>query len=170
MNSKRLPGTWMVAIFTLVATGPLLAQARQIPANTILSDQFETESRISQLAATRSIVVIYSAEREAGDYLRTWYQALRAKLPTDTPLLAVADLGAVPFFVPKNAIIKQLAADYPDLSILLDWKGSLGTILAAGKSTATATVYAGSRQQMQVTGGYTAEKAGTLLEALKARP
>lgn len=115
-------------------------------------------------------MVIYSAEREAGDYLKAWHQGLKARLPADTALLAVADLGAVPFFVPKNAIIKQLAADYPDVPMLLDWKGSLGPVLAAGKSKATVTVYSGGRMLRQETGDYTAGKAVTLLEALAVKP
>jgi hypothetical protein len=51
MKNYRLHGTWLVAIFALVATVPLLAQAGQIPSNATLSDQFGTESRIGQLAA-----------------------------------------------------------------------------------------------------------------------
>lgn len=170
MKSKPLHAPWLVAIFALIATAPLLAQARQIPSNTTLSDQSGTESRIGQLAATRTMVVLYSAEREAGEYLKAWYQGLKAKLPTDAILLAVADLSAVPFFVPKNAIIKQLAADYPEVPMLLDWKGSLGPVLSAGKSKATATVYAGGRPQMQVTGEYTEAQAGRLLASLAAKP
>jgi hypothetical protein len=169
MMSIRFQGTSLVLLFALATTGPLLAQARQIPANAILSDQSGTETRIGQLAATRNLVVIYSAEREAGDYLKAWYQGLRARLPADAVLLAVADLGAVPFFVPKNAIIRQLAADYPDVPMLLDWKGSLGPMLSAGRSKATATVYSGGRLQSQVSGEYSTERAGTLLEALAAR-
>jgi hypothetical protein len=170
MMSIRFHGTSLILLFALATTGPLLAQARQIPANAILSDQSGTETRIGQLAATRTVVVIYSAEREAGDYLKAWYQGLKARLPADAILLAVADLGAVPFFVPKNAIIKQLAADYPDVPMLLDWKGSLGPVLSAGRSKATATVYSGGRLQSPASGEYSTERAGTLLEAFTARP
>jgi hypothetical protein len=170
MNNYRLHGIWLAVMLALVSASPLLAQARQIPVNTILSDQFGTEVRIGQLAATRTVVVIYSAEREAGDYLKAWYQGLKARLPADAVLLAVADLGAVPFFVPKNAIIKQLVADYPDVPMLLDWKGSLEPVLSAGKSSATATVYSGGSLQTQASGEYTTASGGTLLESLTARP
>lgn len=170
MHRKRLHTTWLVSLFSLVATVQLLAQARQIPSNATLSDQFGTEVRLGQLAVSGSLVVIYSAEREAGDYLKAWYQALRARLPADTILLAVAGLGSVPFFVPRNAIIKQLVADYPDLPILLDWQDSLGPVLSAGKSKATATSYAGGRPLMHVIGEYTATQTARLLESLTARP
>lgn len=166
MNNYRLYGTWLAVILALISAGPLLAQARQIPSNTTLSDQFGTESRVGQLGATSTLVVLYSAEREAGDYLNAWHQGLKPRLPADAILLAVADLGAVPFFVPKNAIIKQLVADYPEVPMLLDWKGTLGPALSAGKSKATVTLYSKGRPQLQLSGEYSAERASTLLEAL----
>jgi hypothetical protein len=92
MKNYRLPVTWLVVLLALVATFPLLAQAGQIPLNTTLSDQFGTESSIGQLAASRTVVVVYSAEREAGDYLKAWHQGLNTQLPADTVLLAVAKL------------------------------------------------------------------------------
>jgi len=170
MKGNHLRKSVLVMTCVLASTGFLYAQARQIPANAALADQFGNETRIGQLAATRTVVVMYSAEREAGDCLKAWFQGLKAelaqnaRLPADTVLLAVADLGAVPFFVPKNAIIKQLVADYPDVPMLLDWKGSLGLVLSAGKSKATATVYAGGRFLGQTSGEFTAEKAVPLLD------
>ena len=116
------------------------------------------------------MVVLYSAEREAGEYLNAWNQGIRARLPPDVLLNAVADLGAVPFFVPKNAIIKQLALDYPNLPILLDWKGSLGPLLSVGRYKTTASLFIGGRMQSQVIGEYSTDKAAELLGSLLVKP
>jgi len=52
----------------------------------------------------------------------------------------------VPFFVPKGAIVKQLAEEYPDLPILLDWKGVLAKPLALGKDTVLAVAFRDGKQ------------------------
>jgi hypothetical protein len=64
MMHRRFHDAWLMLLLALAGASPLLAQAGQIPPNAVLSDQFESETRLGQLAATRTLVVLYSAERE----------------------------------------------------------------------------------------------------------
>lgn len=170
MNAKELKPLWLAMILSLTASSPVFAQPRSIPGNATLSDQFGQESKIGLLSATKTLVVFYSAEREAALYLQAWYQGIKTRLPEDTVVLAVADLSAVPFFVPRNAIIRQLVSDYPGFSILLDWKGTLGSILALGKDRVSVTAYAAGRQRLQVAGEYSPALAERILAALQTGP
>ncbi len=153
-----------LAASTLV---PLRAQEQPIARNLTLSDQFGTELKLGELAAGSPIIIVYSAERDAAEYLSAWQEAIKALMPAGTRLIAAADLSAVPFFVPKGAITKQLAADYPSLPILLDWKGALSKALAPGKDKAVAAFYRGGSLILRVRGIASAAEAARLIAALR---
>ncbi|HAE21517.1 MAG TPA: hypothetical protein DCG47_04220 [Spirochaetaceae bacterium] len=174
MNTVSFPcargfqrGALIAAILALVALAPLCAQEQPIARNLALSDQFGNEMKLGELAGNGTLIIVYSAERDAADYLSAWHEAIKAILPAGTRLVAAADLSAVPFFVPKGAIIKQLAADYPALPILLDWKGSLSKALAPGKDKAVVALYRGGSQIIKVRGIASAAEAARLIAAVR---
>jgi hypothetical protein len=157
----------IAALLALCALAPLCAQEQPIAGNLTLSDQFGTELKLGELAAGSTLIIVYSAERDAADYLYAWHEAIKAVLPAGTRLVAAADLSAVPFFVPKGAITKQLAADYPGLPILLDWKGALSKALAPGKDKAVAVIYRGGSAIIRIRGVASAAEAARLIAALR---
>ncbi len=157
----------MAVLMAAYAFAPLSAQEQPIARNLTLSDQFGNELKLGELAAGSALIVVYSAERDAADYLSAWHEAIMAVLPAGTRLVAAADLSAVPFFVPKGAITKQLAADYPSLPILLDWKGSLSKALAPGKDKAVAALYRGGSLVLKLRGIASAAEAARLIAALR---
>lgn len=123
--------------------------------------------RIGELAAGATLIVAYSAERDAAAYLSAWRDAIAPRLPPGARLVAAANLSAVPFFVPKAAIIKQLASDYPSLPILLDWKGSLAKALAPGKDKAVVALYKAGALVLKVRGTASEAEAARLIVAAR---
>jgi hypothetical protein len=168
LSARALARNALISIALVIcALSPLSAQEQPIAGNLTLSDQFGAELRLGELAAAATLIIAYSAERDAADYLYAWHEAIKAVLPAGTRLIAAADLSAVPFFVPKGAIIKQLAADYPGLPILLDWKGALSKALALGKDKAVVALYRGGSVLVRVRGVASAAEAARLIAALR---
>jgi len=83
-----------------------------------LEDQFGASVDI-RIGSGKSVVMIVSEKREAAEEIAAWEKQLRL-LPSGTFLYRVANLKAIPFFVPKGSVTKDLKSNYPSMSIALD--------------------------------------------------
>lgn len=135
-TASRFRAAAILVLF--LAVFPARPSAEAVPAELALADQFGTIAAVGAATASGRWIIAYSGERDAGALLAAWVRELLAVSAEradggDVGIVAAADLSGVPFFVPKSAIVRQLAEEYPDLPLLLDWKGALGKPLGFGK-------------------------------------
>ena len=145
--------------FSMASAPAAFAQASAAPPlGTVLEDQFGNSVDVGRAMRSGRTILAVSDEREAGDRLAEWAARLRPDAPAGVVVLYVADLSAVPFFVPKSAIVKQLREDYPGLAIMLDWKGVVAKAVSLGKLKNVAEAWSGGRRVARVEGKTDAEK------------
>ena len=70
-------------------------------------------------------MILAGAQRKTPDSMQAWERALRARVAETTPIFGLSNLKKLPFFVPKNAVRKNLAELLPGTPVLLDWKGKV---------------------------------------------
>lgn len=109
------------------------------PAAAGLEDQYGRSIDL-RIGEGRPVVVIASNVREAAEEIAAWSEAL-AGLPAEVEVYRIADLKALPFFVPRGAVAKDLKDKHPDLPLLLDWKGEVSARLKAPKKTTSVLVF-----------------------------
>lgn len=93
----------------------------------VLADQFGAETDLGALSGKGNLLLLWSDLRDAGEQLEGWKGLLeQSAFPLEpSRIVAVADLAALPFFVPRFSVIASLKKDFPKLPLLLDWKGEL---------------------------------------------
>lgn len=107
---------------------------------TTLQDQFGRLTNLS-IGAGRGALVVISDRPEAADLVESWIRSL-APLPASIDPWFVADLHALPFFIPRGPIMAWLARRHPQNQILLDWTGGFCAGLAPEKNEVTVFVFA----------------------------
>jgi hypothetical protein len=127
------------AAMAAIAAAFFASAAGAAPAAASLEDQYgrAVELRIGE---GRPAVVIASDLREAAEQIAAWDDAL-AGLPAGVEVYRIADLKALPFFVPRGAVAKDLKDKYPDMPLLLDWKGEVLARLKAPRKTTSVLVF-----------------------------
>jgi hypothetical protein len=108
-------------------------------ASGVLPDQFGHEVRVG-LGEGRPVLIFSSDRRDAAELMEAWARAL-APFPLGVAAHFVADLKALPFFVPRGAVSAWLARKHPKNPILLDWTGSFSKGLAAARNDVTVLVF-----------------------------
>jgi len=103
-------------------------------------DQFGKSVNISALSASAPLLVFWSDKRDSPKFFEAWGRAL-GDLVDGTVTVAVADLKGLPFFVPRFAVTKMLARDYPTRSILVDWTGELAERHSLPKNSVAVLVF-----------------------------
>jgi len=152
-----------VAFVLAIAAGAAPAAAAPLPRDgTMLEDQLGNRIDAGPALLAGNVVVVVSNEREAAASLRAWQCALADCLPTDARIVLVADLRAVPFFVPRASVATSLRKDHPDLPILLDWKGVLCAAFDVGKAGVVVEHWQGGHRTGRVTGAPHAESLARL--------
>lgn len=86
-----------------------------------LTDQFERTHTHASVYARTPVVIVGGDQRNTGDRIGEWF----ARLGADLALVGIADLDALPFFVPRGSVRKNLCAISPRLPILCDWRGEV---------------------------------------------
>jgi len=160
MNMKKL--------FLLVST-LLLATTSSVLTEPLLSDQFGNELDIGKVLASPSVLLLHSDERDAAEQLKYLSQLVGPGVQ----IVAVADLSALPFFVPKKAVTESLKKDEPGLPIMLDWKGEIkksqklkdGNIARVYKSGRGGTEYRVEKKSGKLESGAIAALKGELATA-----
>lgn len=156
----------LALIALCLALTPAQAQSAP-PAGTVLEDQFGASVDLGAAMAGGKLVLALSAERDAADRLKEWSQALAGKLPAGARIALVADLSAIPFFVPKSSVIKQLKEDYPGLPILLDWKGAVAKAVGMGKLKNLAEAWSFGKRLARAEGSADASRVAAIVAALR---
>ena len=106
-----------------------------------LSDQHEVEHDLAPLMAGPT-VLIAGSERKTGEAIRDWLRLMPSR--PGLRVLGLADLDAVPFFVPRSSIRSGLVELVPRASILCDYDGEVAEALGLTPGSSTAHVlYAG---------------------------
>lgn len=107
---------------SLMAGAALLLGSRwalAAPPTFVLEDQWERT--FDQSAVFRAKVVLLGGDqRRTGDRIGEWAKQLDGLF-----VYGIADLRALPFFVPKSSVRSNLTQVAPKTSVLLDWKGSV---------------------------------------------
>ncbi len=128
-------------------------------------DQFGASVDI-RIGSGRAAVMIVSDKREAAEEIAAW-EKLLGPLPPGTAVFRVANLKAIPFFVPKGSVSKDLKGNYPSMSLALDWKGELSSALAAPKRETAVLVFAPDGTELaRVAGPASAAGAAKVREGL----
>lgn len=166
MKQRNLhtPARFFPVLLVLAAAAQAAyAQASALPpVGTVLEDQFGNGVDVGLAMRSGKTILAVSDERDAGDRLSEWSLRLRSDAPPGVQVLFVADLSAVPFFVPRSAIVKQLREDYAGFPILLDWKGVVAKAVSLGKLKNVAESWSGGRKVARVEGKTDAEKVRAL--------
>jgi len=110
-----------------------------------LDDQFGHTHRRSDIFNDAPVVLIAGAQRKTPDAMQAWERALRARLPEGTRIVGLSNLKKLPFFVPKGAVRRNLADQFPNTSVLMDWKGKVysdlgfpsGAVISVGAFSAS---------------------------------
>ncbi|MBU0928439.1 MAG: hypothetical protein KKA67_11870 [Spirochaetes bacterium] len=157
----------MSRLSAITAALSLFAALAPLPAQE-LTDQFGASVDVGAEPSSGRLVVVWSDRREAPDDIAAWLAAIGSSLPPGTGLLAVADLKAVPFFVPRAGIIKGVADSVPTRPVLLDWKGELIKRLGFKKGGPLVLVLGpGGSVKVAARGGPSPEGAAALAAALR---
>jgi hypothetical protein len=170
MNPKKsaLLHASVLTAFLAIAPAPVAdAEERKVPAAMVLTDQFGVEHRIGDIASRGAVVIVCSSERKSPEYLASWAAFLREALPGEASVMLAADLSGLPFFVPRAMVIANLGAKYPELPILLDWKGELRRILAPWKGEAVVIAYRDGKVVTRAVGLSSAAEASRIASSLK---
>jgi len=118
------------------------AQAQgAIPSET-LQDQFGKASWI-EAGRGKAHIILASDQRESTQDFSDWSQAL-ASLASSHGIQALANLKALPFFLPHELIASTLRKDLPAFPVLLDWKGRVSAALAVPPNATAVLVYSPS--------------------------
>jgi hypothetical protein len=126
------------AFAAVLAAFPLWADSRA-SAN-VLQDQFGRMANVA-IGAGRGVLIVISDRPEAGELVEVWLRGL-APLPASIDPWFIADLKALPFFIPHGPIMNWLAKKHPVNRILLDWTGGFCGGLAPGRNDVTVFVFA----------------------------
>jgi hypothetical protein len=126
----------VLAAITAAFLAPGMAAA---PAAVSLDDQYGRSVDV-RIGEGRPVVVIASDQREAAEQIAAWSEALTG-LPVNVDVYRIADLKALPFFVPRGAVAKDLREKHPDMPLLLDWKGDASARLKAPKKTTSVLAF-----------------------------
>ncbi len=150
----------------------LLFVAVPISAQTVtkalkLEDQFGASVDI-RIGSGKSVVMIVSEKREAAEEIAAWEKQL-GSLPSDAVLYRVANLKAIPFFVPKGSVTKDLKSNYPSMSIALDWKGAVSAELRAPKGATAVLVFGPDGAELGHVAGTASQSGAANVKALLSR-
>jgi len=97
------------------------------PPTFVLEDQWER--KLDQSAIFRGKVILLGGDqRRTGDRIGEWAKQLDGLF-----VFGIANLAALPFFVPKSSVRSNLIQVAPKTSVLLDWKGSVYALLGFPK-------------------------------------
>jgi hypothetical protein len=129
---------WRAAIVA-ISTVILAASATAAPSEKTLEDQYGRAVEV-RVGAGASVVAVVSDVRAAAEEIVEWDRAL-AGLQPGVAVYRIADLKALPFFVPRGAVAKDLKDKHPDVQLLLDWKGDACAALGAPKKTTAVLVF-----------------------------
>lgn len=156
----------MVRISASFALLLLLGLAPVVLAAQPLEDQFGKDADPGAFAGKGGLL-IWSDLRDAAELIEAWDQALRpeGQAPGAVPIMAVCDLGALPFFIPRASVTGTLRRDHPDLSLSLDWKGEAAKRWSPPRSSVTVLVFGPGGKLLAMVSG-PASPAG--LERVKA--
>jgi hypothetical protein len=127
------------AALAAAAAVMLTASAAAAPVSRTLEDQFGRAVEV-RVGAGFAVVAVVSDQRSAAEEIAAWDEAL-AGLPSGTIVYRIADLKALPFFVPRGAVTKDLRGARPEMPVLLDWKGEASSALGAPKKTTAVLVF-----------------------------
>lgn len=90
-----------------------------------VEDQFERKHSHKKVFAGKPVAIIAGAQRKTQDAMEAWHKALKGKVPKGARMIALADLDAVPFFIPHSAITKGMKKAFPRMPVLCDWDGEV---------------------------------------------
>jgi hypothetical protein len=142
-----------VAFILALAGGAVPAVAAPLPqGGTMLEDQLGNRIDAGPALLAGHTVIVVSNERDASASLGAWHRALADRLPTGTRVVLVADLRALPFFVPRASVATSLRKDHPQVPILLDWKGALAAAFDVGRAGVAVEHWQGGQRINRVTG------------------
>jgi hypothetical protein len=109
------------------------------PAAASLEDQFGSQVEV-RIGAGKAAVVIASDLRDAAEQIAAWDSSL-GSLPASVVEYRIANLKALPFFVPRGAVTRDLKNKHPDMPLLLDWKGEVSAGLGAPRKSTAVLVF-----------------------------
>jgi hypothetical protein len=135
---KGSRSAWRAAIVA-VSTAVLAASAIAAPAAKTLEDQYGRAVEV-RVGAGAPVVAVVSDGRAAAEEIVEWDRAL-AGLQPGVAVYLIADLKALPFFVPRGAVAKDLRDKYSGVAMLLDWKGEVSSSLRAPRKTTAVLVF-----------------------------
>lgn len=156
--------TWMRAMVATAVTWPWPANGNAATASFRLEDQWERPTSSTQVFG-KPVALVGGDQRASGDRIAEWAVALAG-----WPVVGIVDLGALPFFVPKGSVRKNLREVAPKTAVLLDWKGAVyGPVLGFPASTEVLVhVYgADGTKLLQVTGWPDAARVASVTKALR---
>lgn len=121
----------------LLAAWPVGADSPAGPAS--LQDQFGRKSVVG-IGSGRGFLLLISDRPDAAESVELWIRSL-APLPAGVDPWFVADLRALPFFIPHAAITGWLARRHPGNPVLIDWTGDFSRRFAPTPGDVTVLVF-----------------------------
>ena len=157
---KRCILAWTVLLLTFA----LWADS---PSGTnVLQDQFGHKTLV-RIGEGRGALILISDRRDAAELVELWVHSL-APLPDSVDPWFIADLKALPFFIPHIAITNWLVRLHPLNPILIDWNGEFSKGLAPAKNDVTAFVFDADGSLLgRASGRLTADKIAQLRGSLE---
>jgi hypothetical protein len=144
MQILEAPARRLAAFLALSAF--LILSAASVSAEPELNDQFGAAADLGTLLASPRVILLHSDERDGVEKISAMRKAVAgAAEGALVPVVCVADLSALPFFVPRSAVAGSVKKDVPDFRLFLDWKGALGGRLKLPEGS-VARAYADGRQ------------------------
>jgi hypothetical protein len=134
---------------------------------TVLQDQFGTPTSVDPGGGTVSAYVVCD-RRDSADRIAEWMAAIKGQ-GKSFRAFGVTDLHALPFFIPRSAVISDARRRYPATPILLDWAGSFVKTLGAPADAVTVLVFGPSgRLAGKIDGEYSPQRLAGLLALIDA--
>ena len=127
------------AAFAFFGAAVLAAAAIPVPVVMALEDQYGRPTEL-RVGVGRAVVAVVSPVRAAAEEISAWDEAL-AGLPGGVDVYRIADLKALPFFVPRGAVTKDLREKHGKTLLLLDWKGEVSAALGGPKRITAVLVF-----------------------------
>lgn len=156
--------SWAAAV-AAAATLFLAASAMAAPSAKTLEDQYGRAVEV-RVGAGAPVVAVVSDVRDAAGEIAAWDQAL-AGLPSGAVVYRIADLKALPFFVPRGAVTKDLRDKHSGEALLLDWKGEVSSSLRAPRKTTAVLVFGPDGSELgRIEGAASAAGAAKVKELL----
>jgi hypothetical protein len=155
------------ALMAAIAAALLASAAFAAPATRSLEDQFGREVEV-RIGAGKAALAIMSDVRDAAEEISSWVEALDG-LPSSVDVFRIADLKALPFFIPRGAITKDLRDKHPDTIILLDWKGEVSAALRAPRKTTAVLVFGPDGSELGRVEGRSSLSGAAAIKAFLAR-